>query len=36
VTGDVTLLEGVVLVVAGFAAALVGSVAGLASMVSCG
>ena len=33
-TGDVTLLEGALLVVAGFAAGLVGSVAGLASMVS--
>ncbi|HET9945724.1 MAG TPA: sulfite exporter TauE/SafE family protein, partial [Actinomycetes bacterium] len=33
-TGDVTLLEGFLLVVAGFAAGLVGSVAGLASMVS--
>jgi uncharacterized membrane protein YfcA len=34
VTGDVTLLEAALLVVAGFAAGLVGSVAGLASMVS--
>jgi uncharacterized membrane protein YfcA len=34
VTGDVTLLEGALLVVAGLVAGLVGSVAGLASMVS--
>jgi len=34
VTGDVTLLDGALLVVAGLAAGLVGSVAGLASIVS--